>query len=126
VQRALRQVRAQIGGLGGRGGVPAVGRSRARARAREDAREEWGARHPLWRAGAVWSKELGTRCLCMVATHQRRVRPLRHSNEHVSGSEVAQVGHIFGLLTGRYGLWARNEGFYTRPILQFLFKVHCH
>ena len=58
-QRALWPVRAQIGGHGGRGGVHAVGRSRARARTREDAREEWGARHPLWRAGARVGVEQG-------------------------------------------------------------------
>ena len=62
----------------------------------------------------------------MDAMHQRRVRPLRHSTEHVSSSEVAQVGRVFGLFTNRFGLWTKNEGCCTRPTLHFLFKVHSH
>ena len=48
------------GSHGGRGGVvPAVEREEKCLRAREDAREEWAARHPLWRAGARVSGEQG-------------------------------------------------------------------
>ena len=51
----------------------------------------------------MWSRELGTRCLCMVATHQRRVRPLRHSTEHVSGNDVVSVGSDLGRIWTEFG-----------------------
>jgi len=45
----------------------------------------------------------------MDATHQRRVRPLRHSPEHVAGNDVVRVGDKFGPLPVRILTWAEYE-----------------
>ena len=41
---------------------------------------------------ATGAGEVGVWCPCMVATHLRRVHPLRHSTEHVSRNDVVSVG----------------------------------
>jgi len=67
---------------------------------------------------ATGAREVGGWCPCMVATHQRRVHPLRHSVEHVSGDGVAMVESDFGPATGRNSIWTRNEVFQARLALQ--------
>jgi hypothetical protein len=67
----------------------------------------------------------GGHALCMAATHGTR-RPLRHSSEHVAGSDMGKVERRFGPLLGRIRHWAINEICSPRPALRFLFKVPSH
>ena len=53
-------------------------------------------------------------------------RPLRHSTEHVAGSDMGKVERHFGPLTGRIRHWAINKICSPRPALRFLFKVPSH
>ena len=64
----------------------------------------------------VAAMEVGA--LCMVATHQRRVQPLRRFLEHVACSEVAGVGGDFGPFPCRIRRWAKNEVCSTLDTLQ--------
>ena len=124
-QRALWQVRAWTVDHGGRGGVLVVS---SKGEAREDTREEWGARHPLWRAGARVGMEQGAgHAVLLHGGHALDAcHSLWHFVEQLAGNRVTSVGDKFGPFPCRIRRWAKYEVCQTRPDLHLLFKCHGH
>ena len=53
-------------------------------------------------------------------------QPRRQAVEQVAGTGVDMVERRFGPVTGRFGPWAQNEVFYTRPALHFSLRDQGH